>query len=77
MKTEIITSNWDRLKYRVPLILEGFDPLYNEGKAISPKSHVQLQLNDKSYQENYESFKNRILTSIGKTFLPIYRIADG
>lgn len=77
METEKVISNWDKLKYRVPLILEGFNPLYHEGKPVSPESHVQLQLNDNSYQQNYEIFKNRVLNNIGKNFLPIYRMADG
>ncbi|HEY5535106.1 MAG TPA: hypothetical protein VIL99_09270 [Ignavibacteria bacterium] len=34
-------------------------------------------MNDKSYQRNYDIFKDRVINAIGKKYLPIYRMADG
>jgi hypothetical protein len=70
-------SNWSRLRYRVPLLLNGQNNLYSQNKVISPNSLVQLQLNNKSYQENYEIFRDRVLANIGRKYYPIYRMADG
>jgi hypothetical protein len=65
------------LKYSVPLRLRGFETLYDSGESCSPESHEQSMLNDKTYQNNYELFRDRILKNIGEKYLPIYRMADG
>jgi len=68
---------YERLKYRVPLRLSGFDILYDSSGEYKPESHEQLMLNDKSFQENYDLFKKHVISSMGEEFLPIYRMADG
>jgi hypothetical protein len=74
---KIIEPFWRRLKYRVPLILQGFEILYSENRPIPPDSLVQLQLNNNNYQKNYDIFKETIFQRIGKQYYPIYRMADG
>ena len=68
---------YERLKYRTPLRLKGFDILYDSGGSYSPESHDQLMLNDKSFQESYDEFKNIVIDNIGRKYFPIYRMADG
>lgn len=68
---------YERLKYRTPLRLKGFDILYDSGGSYSPESHEQLMLNDKPFQENYDEFKKNIIENIGVKYFPIYRMADG
>jgi hypothetical protein len=68
---------YERLKYRKPLRLRGFETLYCSGESYSPESHEQLILNDKSFQENYEEFKKNVIDNIGRKYFPIYRMADG
>lgn len=69
---------YERLKYEVPLRLKGFEKLiHGETKIYNPSDIEQLMFNSLSSQENYDKFKKRVFSSLGKTYLPIYRIADG
>jgi hypothetical protein len=68
---------WERLKYKKPLRLNNYDILYQEGNTYQPETHFQLQLNNLSYQENYNLFLKNITSSIGEKYLPVYRMADG
>lgn len=66
-----------KFRFSKPLILNGFSQLYTGHKSLDPNTVEQLQLNDLSYQDNYDIFKERVKRSIGKNHLPIYRMADG
>ena len=66
-----------KFRFSKPLILNGFSQLYTGHKSLDPNTVEQLQLNDLSYQNNYDIFKERVKRSIRKNYLPIYRMADG
>ena len=72
-----MSSNYNNLRYSIPMILKGFEPLWSENKTYDPKDFFHLSLNDNSFQKQYDAFKERVFNSIGRTFLPIYRMADG
>lgn len=66
-----------KLKYKAPLLIKDFKTLWEAGKPINPKSMLSLSLNNLSYQQNYEIFRDNVLNSIGNKYFPIYRMADG
>ena len=72
-----MSSNYNNLRYAIPMILRGFEPLWSEGKTYNPADFFHLSLTDTPFQLQYDDFKERIFNSIGKTFLPVYRMADG
>jgi hypothetical protein len=65
------------LKFKVLMELPGFETLYSNFKPLSPKSVSQLQFNEHSFEDNYYSFKEKIIKSINNKYLPVYRMADG
>ncbi|MDC0273004.1 hypothetical protein OAK93_01380, partial [bacterium] len=67
----------ERLNSKVPMLLAGFESLYHNQTPLSPKSVEQLQFDCSCYQDNYDLFKEKILSSMKKTYLPVYRMADG
>jgi hypothetical protein len=70
-------SNWSKLNYRKPLVIKGYDTLYHEQKLVVPQTHVQLQINDISFEDNYNIFREKLMSAINKKYFPIYRMADG
>ena len=68
---------YNSLKFKIPMELEGFDPLWHEDRNYNPGKFHHLSLTNASFQKQYDSFKERVLNCIGKTFLPVYRMSDG
>jgi len=67
----------DLLQNKVPMKLDGFETLWSGNKTYNPEEFFHLSFTEKSFQEQYDSFKERIFSSIGVKYLPIYRMADG
>lgn len=68
---------FNKFRFSKPFVLNGFSQLFTGHNPLDPLTDEQLQLNNLSYQENYDLFKERVKNSIGKKYLPIYRMADG
>jgi len=71
----------NKLKYKIPLVLDGFNPLTeynsNELRYIDPNSLNQLNFEMIDAQYWYNEFRDRVVSSINNKYLPVYRMADG
>ena len=67
----------EKLKYNIPLRLQHFEKLYDGDKMRDSKEFEQLMFENKSAQELYNEFRDRVFASLGSFYLPIYRMADG
>ncbi len=74
-------NNKIHLPFKVSLVLNGFEKLYYKENGIQYSIDAyelsQLSFSDYSAEEWYKEFVNYISNSIGKYYLPIYRMADG
>lgn len=68
MKKRIINKS-QILKYVIPFYIKGFYENQVTGYTLSP---IQIDCNNW-----FEEYKNKILSSIGKSYLPICRLSDG
>lgn len=59
------------------MFLKGFETLWSEQKIYNPADLFCLSFTDESFQKQYADFRQKIYDSIGKKYLPIYRMADG
>lgn len=64
-------------KFKFPMILKGFEILWNNNKPYNPNKLLHLSRYEESFQNSYNNFKTKINDAIGKKYLPVYRMADG
>lgn len=68
----------EKLKYETQFLLEDFPEIYQSNQKLTPDSHTQLMLENKTYKQTYDEFCNTILDGIeNRNFVPVYRMADG
>lgn len=63
--------------HKVPMLLDDFEQLGINKRRYSSNNFFQWQFNDKTFQDNYLTFKNTVFAAVNNQYLPIYRMADG
>ena len=59
------------------MTLNGYEKLWSINVPYDPSGLNHFKFSNTTYQADYDLFLQRIRDSIGKKFLPIYRMADG
>lgn len=67
-----MTKNKDMFKFVLPLDLSGFPPNSKWYGGLRFRSQSSEALDSQ-----YEKFRRRVISSIGREYLPVYRMADG
>lgn len=68
---------YSSLKYKTSMKLDGFDSLWYNNIELKPEKLFHLSLNNDAFQKQYNLFKEKVINSINKTYLPVYRMSDG
>jgi len=59
------------------MMLDGYEKLWSIGIPYQTTGLFHFKFSETTYQQDYELFVKRILDSVGRCYLPIYRMADG
>ena len=67
----------NKLNQRISMTLKGYEKLWSLNVPYDSRGLYHYSFNCDSYEIGYQFFIQKIRESIGKKYLPIYRMADG